>query len=81
MSLRAVSGSLTVSAILRRMNLAASSFASGLVAMSQKVSNMKRNPPPSFQASWKIRSRSSADTLKVSIVLSSKPMATLEFRT
>ena len=42
---------------------------------------MNRKPPPSSQVSWKMRSRSSAETLNVSIVLSSKPMATLELRT
>ena len=80
MSLRAVSGSSTISAILDRMNAAAAAFASGFVAMSQNVPNMNRKPLPLSQFSWNTRRRSSSETLIASTPLSSNPKATTELR-
>ena len=81
MSFRAVSGSSTISAILEWMNAAAAAFASGLVAMSQNVPNMNRNPLPLSQFSWNTRRRSSSETLIASTPLSWNPKATTELRT
>ena len=81
MSLRAVSGSSTISVIFDRMNAAAAALASGLVAMSQNVPNMNRKPLPLSQFSWNTRRRSSSETLIASTPLSSKPKATTELRT
>ena len=69
-SLRAVSGSLTISLIFDRMNAAAAALASGLVAISQNVPNMNRKPLPLSQFSWKTRRRSSSETLIASTPLS-----------
>ena len=79
--MRAFSGSLTISLILDLMKAAAASLASGSVAMSQKVPNMNRNPPPMSQFSWNTRCRSSSETLIAGTALSSKPKATTELRT
>ena len=81
MSLRAVSGSSTISAIFERMNAAAAALASGFVAMSLNVPNMNRNPLPLSQFSWNTRRRSSSETLIASTPLSSNPKATTELRT
>ena len=74
-------GSFTMRAILRRMKSAAASFACSSTPMSLNVANMKRNPPPIFQASSNTRSRSSADTLIAGTGLSGKPNAVTDCST
>ncbi len=79
--MRAVTGSVTVAAILRLMKSVAALLANRSTPMSLKVANMNWKPPPCRHQRSNTASRSSSLTALAGVVLSSKPNPVMEPRT